>query len=104
MNKLEAKTKIKERDGYKYSLNPFEGYKYRYMIRYELHSDEIYHNITIYSDNRSPEWVNQLFSYVLRKKHRANLKYSDNYIVHRASKEQDDRLSDFLDSLEVFSK
>lgn len=73
----------------KYSREPFEGYTHRYGVRFEI-GEPNFHNIDIYSNSDSYQ---ELDDYINRNKSDKVLRFT---IVHRTSKEQDERETEFI--------
>lgn len=86
---------IKQKEGFSYSLEPFEGYTHRYKV--EVHKSSYFngpYSTDIYTDNpdnksvaqvlRSSEFVNQNPGCMLT-------------IVHTATKEQDEATAAFIE-------
>jgi hypothetical protein len=83
--------------GYKYSRKPFEGYRMRYIIKYDIKGERDTSNMTVYSNNPSQEHVDQLFLYRLRKIHGSDFIDRGTCIYHKSTKERDDRVSVWMD-------
>lgn len=82
----------------KYSKTPFEGYTHRFIVRFRIDKDWMHDalhetNITIYSNSGDYQ---DLDKFITNKK---SDMVKDFYIVHRASKEQDDLDSKFIDEM-----
>lgn len=78
----------------KYSKTPFEGFTHRFIIRISI--DEDWRNdtsITLYSNSDSYQ---ELENFINIKKSNKVVSFE---IVHRASKEQDEHTSEFIESL-----
>lgn len=88
--------KIKEKEGQKYSLEPFEGYKYRAKFVVEHKGTQLV-NTDIYTTNESRSHTEHILTLSATKNFKVPLWCSS--IVHWASKEQDEKDSEFLDEL-----
>lgn len=97
-------SEVKERDGHKYSLKPFHGHEYRYKITYELKDHNYSISTDVYSTNKNTNWVNQLFSYTLRKNHGDNLVHRDMYVSHKSSREADENMTVWLNEVMGWDK
>lgn len=77
----------------KYSKEPFEGYAYRFIVEFEVKNPGSYNftNITIYSNSGS---YIDLDNFLKEKKSDRVLSFK---IVHKASKEQDEATTKFLE-------
>lgn len=78
----------------KYSKNEFEGYAYRFIVKFSVDEDwrnDI--NITIYSNSSSYE---KLEEYIEENKSDKVVSF---VIEHRSTQEQDEHMSKFLDEL-----
>ncbi len=74
----------------KYSKTEFEGFTHRFIIKFET-GEPYSSNLTLYSNSDSYQ---ELEDFVNTKKTAKVISFS---IVHRASKEQDEITSQFLD-------
>lgn len=78
----------------KYSKKPFEGYTHRFVVRFRVSEDSRDDSrIDIYSDSES--YFN-LENFINENKSKKVLSYT---IEHRASKEQDDLDSEFINDV-----
>ncbi len=79
----------------KYSRIEFDGYTHRFIVRFETGEPHT-SNLTIYSNSES---YKDLENFINEKKTNKVITFS---IVHRATKEQDEHASKFLN--EIFLK
>ena len=76
----------------KYSKQEFDGYTHRFIVRLKVDNDwRNYTNINIYSNSDSYQ---KLEDFINKKKSDKVISFS---IEHRASKEQDEMASKFID-------
>ena len=76
----------------KYSKTKFDGYTHRFVVQFEI-GLPYSHNLQIYSNSDSYE---QLENFINGKKSEKVISFE---IVHRATKEQDDKSSEFIDEV-----
>ena len=77
-----------------YSRQPFEGYTHRFIVRLNIDEDwRNDHRLTVYSDSDSYQ---KLDDFINEKKSDKVISFS---IEHRASKEQDEQSSKFIDEV-----
>ena len=76
----------------KYSKKEFEGYTHRFIVRLKVDNDfRNDTNVTLYSNSDSYQ---KLEEFINEKKSKKVIAFT---IEHRASKEQDEKTSEFLD-------
>lgn len=74
----------------KYSKERFEGYTHRFMIQFEV-GEPHFRNLDVYSNSDSYELMEK---YINENKKEKVISFK---VVHRASKEQDDKNSELID-------
>lgn len=77
----------------KYSRTPFDGFTHRFIVEFTLFNESDIINYTIYSNSGSYQ---ELDNFINEKK---KDKVKSFKIVHRASKEQDELTSKFIDEM-----
>jgi hypothetical protein len=78
----------------KYSKEKFEGYTYRFIVKFCVDDDwRNDANITIYSNSGS---LHELENFINEKKSSKVIQF---LIEHRATKEQDERVIKFIDEM-----
>lgn len=89
---------VREKDGYKYSLQPFEEYKFRAKFVAEDIKGKQLVNIDVYTTNPSKYNTNRLLlNSTIKKYGEIDEDYSK--IVNWSTREHDDLQSKFLDEL-----
>ncbi len=76
--------------GIKYLTKPFEGFTYRFKVQIKANTN-YYVGMDIYSDSESYEELGKFLS--------TKDKIAEFKITHRASKEEDEMESEFIDSV-----
>lgn len=84
---------IKEKNGFLYSTQPFDGFKYRYVIEYQ--HEDIQHNLHVYSTNEDKDNVLSLFTTSILKNYPSA---TDIKLAYQASAEQDERTGKFIEN------
>lgn len=76
----------------KYSKTMFEGFTHRFVVQFEI-GEPHFSNLTIYSNSDSYE---ELEKFIEKKKKEKVISFK---IIHRASKEQDELSSEFIEDV-----
>ena len=86
--------KILTNNGYRYSKEEFEGYTHRFIVKFKVDDDwRNDNNIHIYSNSDSYQ---KLEDFINKKKSEKVIAFD---IFHRATKEQDDLTSKFIEDM-----
>ena len=89
---------IKEKEGYKYSLKPFDGCLFRAKIVLEMKDGKQEHNTDVYTDNPNRDDVEYiLMGAMLNKYDSKDIFMVVSGVVHWSSKEQDEATSKFIE-------
>ena len=82
---------------YKYSKNPFEGWKYRAKFEFKVVDNPNLHSIDIYTDNINKEKTDVDIRYLIFNNYKITT--YDVKLIHWVSKEQDDLTTKFINSI-----
>lgn len=89
---------IKEKEGYRYSLKPFDGYLFRAKFVLEMQDGKQEHNTDVYTDNTDRDDVEYiLMSAMLNKYDSKDIFMVVSGVVHWSLKEQDEVTRKFIE-------